>query len=60
MGFYPLATLLCQDQARHNGYKKHDQDKTDNVEDHARADHLGYGDHSGAVDHGVLRRAYKL
>src|SRR5918994_2563286 len=56
-GFYPQPPLLRQGQPCHNGDQQYDQDQTDNVEDYARADHLGYGDHSGAVDDGVLRRA---
>src|ERR687897_3313672 len=56
-GFYPQQALLRQGQACHNGDQQYDQDQTYNVEDYTRADHLGYGDHSGAVDDGVLRRA---
>jgi hypothetical protein len=58
-GFYPQPALLRQGQPCYNGDQQYDQDQTDNVEDYARADHLGYGDHSGAVDDGVLRRAYR-
>src|SRR5918994_4617349 len=58
-GFYPQPAILRQGQPCHNGNQEYDQDQTDNVEDYTRADHLGYGDHSGAVDDGVLRRAYR-
>src|SRR5918994_2367111 len=58
-GFYPQQALLRQGQPCHNGDQQYDQDQTYNVEDYPRADHLGYGDHSGAVDDGVLRRAYR-
>src|SRR5215218_3780515 len=55
--FYSRSAPLRQYQASHNRDQEYDQDQADNVEDRARADHLGYRDHARTIDDSVLRGA---